>query len=229
MKALHIFKSGCHVAMSGERMCFSLGDIERIARIYDAGTHRAPLVLGHPHTDSPAHGWVSGLKAVGEDLFAFVEQISEELQGWVKTGRYGAISASFYPPEDRRNPRAGDWYLRHVGFLGAAAPSVKGLTRPSFTDGCACAVVNIDSAFGRDFAVPLGFAVDPNGLDLHLRAQGCLERYPGMTYIQAVKLAVVRAGAERDWERSAALRVEFTERNTYAAFCEAEALGRVSG
>jgi len=227
MNVLHIFKTGCHVNMAGERPCFSAADLERIADAYDPALHRAPLVLGHPKTDDPAYGWVSGLTAAGGNLLAFVEQVSEQLKEWVRAGRYGAISASFYGAQDRGNPRPGGLYLRHVGFLGAASPGVKGLDRPSFAEGSFCSAVDIDAACGCEFLAPDGFAVDPQGLALHVLAQDYMERYSGMTYIRAGALAEVVTQAKQDWERSAQLRAEFTERDSYVAFCEAEALGRV--
>jgi hypothetical protein len=228
MNVLHIFKKGCHVASAGERLCFSDADLERVADAYDPTLHRAPLVLGHPKTDDPAYGWVTRLMVSGGNLLAFVEQVSADLKEWVRTGRYGAISSSFYGTEDPHNPRPGGLYLRHVGFLGAAAPGVKGMVRPSFAEGCAYSEIAIDNTGWCEFYVPPGYTVDPQGLDLHMRSQDVLRRHPGMTFRQAVELAEVRAGAETQFLESPAIRVEFSELDTYLAFCEAEALGRVS-
>jgi hypothetical protein len=36
-------------------------------------------------------------------------------------------SASFYPPGHPSNPKPGNWYLRHVAFLGAQPPAIAGL------------------------------------------------------------------------------------------------------
>ena len=48
-------------------------------------------------------------------------------------GRFKKRSASFYPPEHPNNPTPGKWHLRHVAFLGAQPPAVKGLR--DFKDG----------------------------------------------------------------------------------------------
>ena len=52
----------------------------------------------------------------------------------VKAGFFKKISASFYRPDSPKNPKPGVYYLRHVGFLGAAPPAVKGLKSASFAD-----------------------------------------------------------------------------------------------
>ncbi len=44
------------------------------------------------------------------------------------------MSASFYLPDSPSNPKPGVLYLRHVGFLGAQPPSVKGLKQVSFSE-----------------------------------------------------------------------------------------------
>jgi len=52
----------------------------------------------------------------------------------VKNGAFKKISASFYTPDSASNPVPGVFYLRHVGFLGAEPPAVKGLRAPEFSD-----------------------------------------------------------------------------------------------
>ncbi len=50
----------------------------------------------------------------------------------VKAGRFKSRSASFYHPDNPNNPKPGVYYLRHVGFLGAQPPAVKGLKAVEF-------------------------------------------------------------------------------------------------
>ncbi|WP_275100142.1 peptidase [Sedimenticola hydrogenitrophicus] len=52
----------------------------------------------------------------------------------VDKGRFKKVSASFYPPTHPANPVPGVYYLRHVGFLGAQPPAVKGLKAVEFAD-----------------------------------------------------------------------------------------------
>ena len=52
----------------------------------------------------------------------------------VEKGRFKKISSSFYLPDSPNNPCPGNLYLRHVGFLGAMPPAVKGLRNPEFAE-----------------------------------------------------------------------------------------------
>lgn len=124
---IEIFRAGKHTAMSGESIPFSENDLDGMANAYDPALHEAPVVVGHPQTDQPAYGWVKGVSRQGDRLNAQVGQIDPSFAEMVRAGRYKKISASFYKPDSSANPAPGSFYLRHVGFLGAQPPSVKGL------------------------------------------------------------------------------------------------------
>ncbi|MCO1337163.1 hypothetical protein MO867_22855, partial [Microbulbifer sp. OS29] len=95
-------------------------------------------------------GWVSSLDFAGSVLTAEPDQVEPEFAEMVNTGRFPKISASFFHPESANNPVPGVWYLRHVGFLGAAAPAVKGLKEASFA-GDGEDIFTVEFA-GADFA-----------------------------------------------------------------------------
>jgi hypothetical protein len=120
--------------MSGASLAFSESDLVRCAAAYDPAKHEAPLVVGHPRHDAPAYGWVKSLSAADGALEAAPDRVSAEFAEWVKAGQYTKISASFYTPESPQNPVPGVYYLRHVGFLGAQPPAIKGLRAPEFSD-----------------------------------------------------------------------------------------------
>jgi hypothetical protein len=128
---LHIFRPGRHTAMSGATLDFSAADLAASAAAYDPAKHEAPLVVGHPAVDAPAYGWVKALFAA-PDLEAEPHQVDAAFAAMVDAGRFKKISASFFMPTAPGNPVPGVYYLRHVGFLGAAAPAVKGLRSPEF-------------------------------------------------------------------------------------------------
>ncbi len=132
MPRLHIFRPGAHTDMRGERIEFTAADLERAAAAYDPELSEAPLVVGHPDTNAPAYGWVRSL-AFANTLQAEPHQVDPAFAEMVNAGRFKKISASFYKPDAPSNPKPGVWYLRHVGFLGAAAPAVKGLKAAAFT------------------------------------------------------------------------------------------------
>ncbi|KPU83930.1 hypothetical protein JI58_06910 [Marinosulfonomonas sp. PRT-SC04] len=129
---VEIFKVGRHSPMTGETLDFFGSQLAEMADGYNTETHRAPVVVGHPKTDAPAYGWVSNLRVEGDVLVADFEDIDPAFSDLVKAKRYRKISASFFKPDAPNNPNAGQWSLKHVGFLGAAAPAVKGLKEAQF-------------------------------------------------------------------------------------------------
>ncbi|MBF0370979.1 MAG: peptidase [Magnetococcales bacterium] len=129
-----IFKTGRHTDMGGTSLDFREGDLQASAAAYDPNLHEAPLVIGHPRHDAPAHGWVAQLETDGDLLSAITRQVDPGFARTVADGRFKKVSASFYTPTSPNNPRPGVYYLRHVGFLGAQPPSVKGLPEASFKE-----------------------------------------------------------------------------------------------
>jgi hypothetical protein len=103
--------------------------IDKAVAGFDAAYHEPPHVLGHPSDDSPSWGWVSAVKAGERDglktLLVKSRQVVPEFEEGVKSGQYKKRSAAFYP----------DGRLRHVGWLGAMPPAVKGLADVQFDDG----------------------------------------------------------------------------------------------
>ena len=128
-----IFRAGTHRDEKGRTWTFSEGDLASIAAGYDPANHQAPHVLGHPKTDAPAWGWTKGLEVENGVLYETREQVDPAFAEAVDAGRYKFRSASFYEPNDPANPTPGSWHLKHVGWLGAQPPSVKGLG-PAFAE-----------------------------------------------------------------------------------------------
>lgn len=131
---IQIFKPGRHTAMGGQVLSFSESDLQATVAAYDPAKHEAPLVVGHPRHDLPAYGWVQALGFSEGGLDATPAQVNTDFADMVAAGAFKKISASFYSPDAANNPVPGVYYLRHVGFLGAQAPAVKGLRQPSFAD-----------------------------------------------------------------------------------------------
>jgi hypothetical protein len=133
---IRIFKPGRFTAVDGQSVEFSQADLEGSALAYDAASDPAPLVVGHPKLDAPAFGWVHSLAVEDGHLVADADPDTLEpaFAEAVRARRYPKVSASFYPPTHPGNPKPGSYYLKHVGFLGAAAPSVKGLGLVHFAE-----------------------------------------------------------------------------------------------
>lgn len=135
MASIQIFKPVAGAtSMEGVSTTLTASDLQDIATAYNPSVHEAPLTIGHPSHDAPAYGWVKSLSFADGALLADTEQ-SPELGDLVSKGHYKKVSASFYTPAAPGNPTPGKWALRHVGFLGAQAPGIKGLKAVSFADG----------------------------------------------------------------------------------------------
>lgn len=134
VKGVEIFRAGEHKPMNGQTFLFSNSMLNDVVASYNAEKHHAPVVIGHPRTDAPAYGWVSGLRVEGDRLVADFSDIDPQFADLVKAKRYRKISSSFYKPDAQNSPSPGKWSLKHVGFLGAAAPAVTGLKEASFSN-----------------------------------------------------------------------------------------------
>ncbi len=117
------FRTGTHTAMNGTVVSVDGAELDRRITLYNEQTsHEAPLVIGHPSINGPAFGWVEKLEREGDMAYAETRDEQPEFVDLVKRGLYKKVSASFYP----------DGLLRHVGFLGATPPAVKGLPAVQF-------------------------------------------------------------------------------------------------
>lgn len=134
MQPIHIFKAGKHTSAGGSTLDFSEDVLRAAAAAYDPAVHEAPIVVGHPKDNGPAYGWISSLSYSEDGLFAAPAQLEEQFAENVKAGRFKKVSASFYTPEAPNNPAPGVYYLRHVGFLGAQPPAIKGLKAVNFAE-----------------------------------------------------------------------------------------------
>lgn len=134
MRQIQVFRAGRHRAENGQTYEFSEADVAAIATAYDPALHAAPIVLGHPKTDAPAYGWVKGLACVDGALVPEYERVNPDFAEGVDTGAYRYTSLSLYGPTDPGNPKPGSWYPRHVGYLGAKPPAIKGLVA-AFSEG----------------------------------------------------------------------------------------------
>jgi len=133
---LEIFRSGVHTSVSGRQVKITDYDVTLTAAAYQrhSATHEAKLCIGHPEGNEPSHGVVRELRAACPHLLAYVEP-DDDLRDMVNAGRFKKVSACFWTPEAKQNPEPGTFYLRHVGFLGAHPPAVKGLRDARFAEG----------------------------------------------------------------------------------------------
>ena len=126
--SIEIFRPGRHIDDAGAVHEFSDADVAGMVEAYDPAVREAPLTVGHPAHNLPAYGWVKRVarNAAGR-LVVDAHQVEPQFAEMVAAGRFKKRSASFYPPQHPNNPKPGQWYLRHVAFLGAQPPAIAGL------------------------------------------------------------------------------------------------------
>tara|TARA_R110002051_G_scaffold196058_1_gene263874 strand:+ start:2314 stop:3498 length:1185 start_codon:yes stop_codon:yes gene_type:complete len=116
---LQIIKTGKQTDSAGIEHDFNEERLKKIAAGFDAQQHKPPLVIGHPKADDPALGWVQNVeyneetKTLDADVGEFVPAFAEALD----KNMYKRWSVSLYPNDS----------VRHLGFLGAMPPAIKGL------------------------------------------------------------------------------------------------------
>lgn len=150
---IEIFKTGTHTDAAGNTRTWTEEDLDSIAAKYNPAGHEAPVVIGHPKDNAPAFGWVEGLERKGSVLYAKLKDLIPEFVDAVKKGLYKKRSISLYP----------DMTLRHVGFLGAMPPAVKGLADVAFSEAEAVTIEFADyrvSMVGRIFQRIREFFID---------------------------------------------------------------------
>ncbi|MCC5876911.1 MAG: hypothetical protein JJU11_11890 [Candidatus Sumerlaeia bacterium] len=121
---IEVFRSGDY----GARGVYTDDDLARVAGNYNPDLHEAPVTIDHAQ-DGPAHGWVAGLKVVGDRLVARLGRLSPALVEAVRSGAFRKRSVELF----RRFRDTGAPYLKAVSFLGAATPRVSGLADPAFS------------------------------------------------------------------------------------------------
>ena len=134
MTFIPVFKPGTHTAVDGRTITFTLENCIDLAESYDPSVSEAPAVIGHPKLTAPAYGWAKRFQIKDGLVYVELDQVNPEFAEAFNSGAYKKRSLSIYLPESPGNPKPGHYYARHIGFLGAAAPAIKGLPDVSFAD-----------------------------------------------------------------------------------------------
>jgi hypothetical protein len=124
-----VFRAGVHTDSAGKVRAFTPADLDHIVSSYDPARHEAPVVIGHPEDNSPAFGWVRGLNHEDGTLYANAD-LYPDFERMVRDGLFKKRSISLYE----------DGTLRHIGFLGARPPAIKGLPDIRFHEGDATTI-----------------------------------------------------------------------------------------
>lgn len=213
---IEIFRAGTQVDDAGNSHRFSEADIAAIAAAYDPTLREAPLTVGHPADNLPAYGWVKGLAARGSILVMNPHQVEPQFAELVQTGRYKKRSSSFYPPNSPNNPTPGQWYLRHVAFLGAQPPAVAGLKDIQFAQGD-CDAVNFSEA-----VLPQSHSQPENLMDEETQARLAKAEADAKAAKEAQATAEAQAKAAQDQLANFAEQQRKDRHAAHVSFCETQ-------
>jgi hypothetical protein len=119
---IDLFRAGSY----GDKGDYSEQDLQQIVDNYKPSFHEAPACIGHPKEDAPAYGWWEQLRRVGDVLQGKLKpNVDPTFEELVKSGRFDKRSVALY--------KGGEGFsLRHVAFLGAQPPEIKGLAALKF-------------------------------------------------------------------------------------------------
>ncbi|MBQ8475612.1 hypothetical protein IJ531_00965 [bacterium] len=134
-KFCEIFKTGLHTDSNGNQREWTLSDLNKIVSNFEEKNLQAAICCGHPKSNTPAYGWVDKLKVEGNKLLATFKDVQEEFKEAVNKGLFKNRSISLTP----------DLSLRHIAFLGAQPPAIKGLEKFCFQSAAGDDVMNIDT------------------------------------------------------------------------------------
>ena len=209
---IEIFRAGRHIDDAGTAHSFSEADVAAMVASYDPALREAPLTIGHPAGNLPAYGWVKGLalNGVGK-LVMDTHQVQPQFAEMVDAKMFKKRSASFYTPTHPNNPKPGNWYLRHVAFLGAQPPAIAGLA--DFAEGDSTGTVNFsETLFNQE----------------QLRMSEELKQQLSASQAQAAAADAARTKAEGEATEARAQLAQFAEAAKldrvagYTSFCEAQ-------
>lgn len=123
---VEVFRTGTHIDSKGVTHTFGTEHLDQM--VLNTAPDTAPIVVGHPKMDAPAYGWVQELKRDGDVLLAKFAQVDVDFAQVVEDGKFKKRSISAAKNAD------GQLYVKHIGWLGAAAPAVKGLKDVQFSE-----------------------------------------------------------------------------------------------
>jgi hypothetical protein len=155
MERIQILKRGKVTSSEGVAFDFTDAVLKEIADGYDPAKHESPIVIGHPKSNDPAVGWVAGVQFADGEVGAEERQLHPAFVEARDAGSFKKRSASIYLPDSPGNPTPGKHYLRHVGYLGAMPPAIKGM-RDALTTNFAEqeeGVLNFDDAYEGSWAL----------------------------------------------------------------------------
>jgi len=120
---MEVFKCGHQTDSAGNTKKWTENDLDKIVSQFEKGD-AVPATIGHPESDTaPAFAWFKKVFRKGDTLVAEMSDVVDEFGTMLKNKMFKNRSIALRP----------DMSLRHIAFLGASAPAVKGLADFAFS------------------------------------------------------------------------------------------------
>ena len=206
---LHLARPGQFTDMHGQAVDLSPDLLAQLAASYDPAIYQAPLVIGHPKTNSPAFGHLAKLELTPEGLFGVPIEVDPAFADAVNSGKYPQRSLSFWPADHPSSPTPGQPYIRHLGVLGAVPPAIPGLLGADLAG---------DEAVTLEFSAPILPTMESQPMPENTETIDLAAREAALAD-QAASLAATQAELDR---RAAELSAQEdrARRAAVVAFCE---------
>lgn len=132
-----IFKAGNY----GAKGTYTGSDLDKMVANFNSDD-QVPIVVGHPETDSPAWGWLSGMKRDGDVLLGKTGDLHADFAEALSENKFKNRSVRI--TDTNSGPK-----ILHLGYLGAVLPQVEGLKKTAhFAGDGEC----VDYAFDLPFS-----------------------------------------------------------------------------
>jgi hypothetical protein len=129
LPSVQVLRAGTVNDMNGTEINITPELMNELADSYSPAIHAAPVVIGHPRDNAPAFGHIAAVAINGDGLDAALDNLDPAFIEAHQAKRYPQRSLSFWPAGHPDNPLPDKSrpYIRHLGFLGAMPPAIKGL------------------------------------------------------------------------------------------------------
>jgi len=121
---MEVFRAGKQTDAAGNSKEWTEKDLDKMVSSFEELGEDVPATIGHNTKNGPAMGWFKKVFRKGDTLFAELGDIVEEFGVMLKKKMFKNRSIAL------RN----DFSLRHIAFLGAEPPAVKGLKDFAFKE-----------------------------------------------------------------------------------------------
>ena len=124
IRGIEIFAVGTH---NGDP--YTEKDLDDMVTAFSELDFRPAIKVGHTKDQpgAPSYGWITGLKRVGEKLYADFESMHDSVVEAIRSKAYDRVSSEVYF-NLKRGAKTFRRALKAVALLGAEVPAVAGLT-----------------------------------------------------------------------------------------------------